>query len=83
MRGVTRMEKKTNGLAVAGFVVSIASPLIDFWGLVGGVGLELSAIGKSQINRDGTDGNKLATAGIIIGIIGVIDGLVSYAALLS
>ena len=77
------MEKKTDGLAVAGFVVSIASLFIDFWGLVGGVGLVLSAIGKSQINRDGTGGSKLATAGIMIGIIGVIDGLVSYAALLS
>lgn len=77
------MEQKTNGLAIAGFVVSIASLFVTFWGLVGGVGLVLSAIGKSQINRDGTGGGKLATAGVVIGIIGVIFGLVSAAMLYS
>ncbi len=69
------MENKTNGLAIAGFVVSIASLFINFFGLVGGVGLALSAIAKSQINRDGGGGSGLATAGIVIGIIGVVYGL--------
>ncbi len=72
---------KTNGLAIAGFVVSIASLFINFWGLVGVVGLVLSGIGKSQINQDGTGGGKLATAGIVIGILSVLFGLISFAAL--
>lgn len=80
------MEQKTNGLAIAGFVVSIASLFINLYGLVAVVGLVLSAIGKSQINRDGTGGGKLATAGIVIGVIGVIFGiwgLISLATLLA
>lgn len=72
---------KTDGLAIAGFVVSIASLFVNFFGLVGVVGLVLSAIGKSQINRDGTGGGKLATAGIVIGILSVVYGLISTAAL--
>ena len=75
------MENKTNGLAIAGFVVSIAAMFISFWGCVGGVGLVLSAIAKSQINRDGTGGGKLATAGIVLGIIAVIWGLIQSAML--
>lgn len=75
------MENKTNGLAIAGFVVSIAAMFISIWGLVGGVGLALSAIAKSQINRDGTGGGKLATARIVLGIIAVIWGLIQSAML--
>lgn len=73
------MGQKTNGLAIAGFVVSIASLFINIIGLVGAVGLVLSAIGKAQVNRDGTGGGKLAVAGIVIGIISVIWGIVQYA----
>lgn len=72
---------KTNGLAIAGFVVSIASLFINLWGLVGVVGLVLSSIGKFQINRDGTGGGKLAMAGVVIGIISAIYGLITIVAL--
>ena len=71
------MENKTNGLAIGGFVVSIASLFLNFYGLVGVVGLALSAIARSQIKRDGTGGDKLALAGIVIGIISVIYGIVA------
>lgn len=63
------MENKTNGLAIAGFVVSISSLLFNPLAVVGLVGIVLSAIGKSQIKRDGTGGGKLATAGIVVGVI--------------
>jgi uncharacterized membrane protein len=59
---------KTNGLAVAGFICSIAGILC---GLVTIVGLILSSIGLSQIKKsDGTmRGRGLALAGVIIGSI--------------
>jgi hypothetical protein len=57
-----QVPQKTNGLAIAGFVTSLAccSP----------VGIILSAIGLNQINKDPNQkGKGLATAGLIIGII--------------
>ena len=62
--------QKTNGLAIAGFVTALAccSP----------VGIILSAIGLSQINKDPNQkGKGLATAGLIIGIISLV-GTVFY-----
>lgn len=55
-------SQKTNGLAVAGFVSSLAccSP----------VGIILSAIGLNQINKDSSQkGRGLAVAGLTIGIV--------------
>ena len=54
--------QKTNGLAVAGFVSSLVccTP----------VGIVLSAIGLSQINKDPSQkGRGLAIAGLIVGSI--------------
>ena len=62
--------QKTNGLAIAGFVMALAccSP----------VGIILSAIGLSQINKDPNQkGKGLATAGLIIGVISLV-GTVFY-----
>ncbi len=59
----------TNGLSIAGFIVSIGSLFIGLWGIVGLVGVVLSAVGRNQAVRDGGK-TGLATAGIIIGIIG-------------
>ena len=72
------MENKTNGLSIAGFVVACASMLIDLFGVVGLVGLVLSAIGRSQAKNDGGK-TGLATAGIVLGVIGVIWGIAKIA----
>lgn len=65
------MENKTNGLSIAGFVVSCCSMLIGLYGVTGLVGLILSAVGRSQaVNNGGKTG--LATAGIVLGIIGIV-----------
>lgn len=72
------MENKTNGLSIAGFVVACASMLIDLFGVVGLVGLVLSAIGRSQAKHDGGK-TGLATAGIVLGVIGVIWGIAKIA----
>lgn len=64
-----------NGLSVAGFVVSCSSILLALFGITGVVGLALSAVGRSQAVQNG-DKTGLATAGIIVGIIGIINGIV-------
>ena len=73
------MEGKTNGMSVAGFVVSLATCFIfGFYGISGIAGIILSAVGRSQaVNEGGKTG--LGTAGIVIGIINVILSRVSLA----
>ena len=70
-------QAKTNGLAIAGFVVSLVSLLINFAGIVGLTGTILSAVGLSQINSRGEKGKGMAIAGLIIGIIctAILSGL--------
>lgn len=70
------MENKTNGLSIAGFVVSCCSMLIGLFGIVGLVGLVLSAVGRSQAANEGCK-TGLATAGIIIGLIGMMYNVIS------
>lgn len=68
---VPQPPQKTNGLALAGFITSLVccSP----------VGLVLSIIGLSQINKNPQEGGKgLAIAGIIIGGIGIVVGIIYY-----
>ncbi len=70
------VKSSTNGLAIAGFVVSLCSLLINFGGIVGLVGTILSAIGLSQVKTKGK-GKGLAIAGIIIGVISIVYGIYS------
>lgn len=69
-------QKSTNGLAIAGFVVSLCSLLINFGGIVGLVGTILSAVGLAQVKSKGT-GKGLAIAGLVIGIISIVYGIYS------
>lgn len=64
----------SNGLAVAGFVVSLVSLLINFLGIVGIVGLILSGIGLSQASREGDNRRGMALAGVIIGALSTLWG---------
>lgn len=70
------MENRTNGLSIAGFVVSLVTCFVfSFYGISGVVGIVLSAVGRSQaVSNGGKTG--LATAGIVIGVINVILSLI-------
>jgi hypothetical protein len=71
-----QVPQKTNGLAIAGFVTSLAccSP----------VGIILSAIGLNQINKDPNQkGKGLATAGLIIGIVFFVLTIIYYGFILN
>jgi hypothetical protein len=66
---------KTNGMAIAGFVLSFfISPL----------GIIFSAIGLNQIGKDPRQGGKgLAIAGLILGILGTVFWVLWMAAISS
>ena len=65
--------QRTNGRAIAGFVLALlccTSPL----------GIIFSAIGLNQIGKDPSQGGKgLATAGLILGILGVVGWILYWA----
>ena len=67
------MEGKTNGLQIAGFVVSLVTCFI--FGFYGVVGIVLSAIGRSKAKEVG-GATGLGTAGIVLGIISAVGGLI-------
>lgn len=62
---------KTNSLAIAGFVMSIicCAP----------IGLILSTIAMGQINKNPSESGKgLAIAGLVLGVIGIIVGMIYF-----
>ena len=71
--------QKTNGMDLAGFVLSLLC-------CTSLLGIIFSAVGLNQINKDPSQGGKgLALAGLILGILGFIAGIiyvVFYSALL-
>lgn len=76
MEEENNVQKSTNGLAIAGFVVSLCSLLINFGGIVGLVGTILSAVGLSKV-KEKNSGKGMAIAGLIIGIISIVYGIYS------
>ena len=67
-------QTSVNGFAIAGFIVSLCSLIINFGGIVGLVGTILSAVGLAQVKTKGK-GKGLAIAGIIIGIFSIVYGI--------
>jgi hypothetical protein len=64
--------QKTNGMAIAGFVLSLSCACSI-------LGIIFSAIGLSQIGKDPSQkGKGLATAGLIIGIISLVISIIYY-----
>ena len=66
-----------NGIATAGFIVSLVGVLIGLYGITGIVGAVLSSVGLARANefaRTGLPpvGKGLAIAGIIVGVVGAI-----------
>lgn len=69
-QNVTVTPSKTNGFAIAGFVLSIISIFLCCGGLVTGIpGLVLSILGLRDISKNNEGGKGLAIAGIIISSI--------------
>ncbi len=66
---------KTNSLALAGFIVSLCSLIINFAGIVGAVGTILSSIGLAKLKKNNEKGFGFALTGIIIGAFSIIWGI--------
>lgn len=66
---------KQNTVAVTGFVISMISLFINFFGLVGLAGAITSLVGLLKVNKTKEKGKGLAIVGLIIGIISVIYGI--------
>lgn len=70
-------EPKTNGLAIAGFILGVVGLLLSFIGLgiISSIlGLIFSAIGLGKINRDPSKwkGKGLAIAGLITSVVAIL-----------
>ena len=66
---------RLNPLALAGFIVSMASASTGVFGIAGIVGIVLSSIGLSQIKKNNERGRGFAIAGLIVGILAIIIGI--------
>lgn len=73
---VVNPETRTNGLALAGFIVSLGSLIISLWGITGIVGTILSIIGLVKTSHGNGKGKGFAIAGLIVGIISSIGGFI-------
>ena len=67
----TSKQVKTNGFALAGFIISIVSPLLCC-NSISWLGLIFSIIGLASVNKNNEKGKGLAIAGIIISVVTMI-----------
>ena len=68
---------KNNGLAIAGFVVSLVSIFLNFYCITGIVGIILSIIGLKKSSELEGNGKGMAIAGIVLGVVGIVVGIVA------
>ncbi len=73
--GPAPQQQAGNGMAVGGFVCSLIGLLLCCGGIVSIVGLILSIIGLNKSKQLNGAGKGLAIAGIILGAIGVLCGV--------
>lgn len=71
----TNEINKTNGFAIAGFVVSICSLMIPTIGVGGILSIVFSSIALGKTGKGKEKGKGLAIAGLVIGIIALLAGL--------
>ena len=76
-------DQKTNGMALAGFICSLAGLLI-FGVVLGLLGIIFSAIGLGKIAKDSSKwkGKGMAIAGLIVGVIDIVVWIILLALIL-
>lgn len=74
---------KNNGLAIAGFVVSLVSIFFNFYCITGIVGIILSVIGLKKSSELEGKGKGMAIAGIILGVVGIVIGIIAIVTIVS
>jgi hypothetical protein len=74
--GYDQPQRRTNNLAAASLVASIIGILPFCGGILSIVGIVLGAIGLNQIKKTGEAGYGLAVAGIAVGVVTLVIGLI-------
>lgn len=83
-------QAQGNGLAVSGFVVSLVGAILGLLSPIlfyllplalGVVGLVLSGIGLARARQPGRSGKGLAIAGLVLGAIAIVMGIIGAVAL--
>ena len=65
--------RPTNGKAIASFVLGLLSVIgCGYTGFLGIIGIILASFAKKDIKQRGDNGGGLATAGLVLSIIGVV-----------
>lgn len=72
----TKADASYNTMCIIGAVVSGLSLFFSFFGLTGIGGIILSGIGLRQIGETGERGRELAIAGIVVGAITAVYGII-------
>ena len=70
-------SEQYNVMGISGFVTSMVSLLLNFWGIVGIVAVILSTVGLTQIRNTNEKGKGLAITGIVVGSISVVYGFIT------
>lgn len=76
-----RAPGRANGMAIAALVCGLAQFVLWFFILVPGfiaalLALTFGLVGLAQIKRRGERGKGMAIAGIVLGVLGVISGII-------
>lgn len=66
-----------NTLAIVGFVISLISLILNFFGLVGIAAVIVSVLGLLKVDTYNGNGKSMSITGIVIGSISVFYGLIS------
>ena len=79
---ISTVQKAPYNIAcIVGFVISVISLLLNFWGLVGIAGTVVSVIGLVSCKQKNENGKVLAIIGIVIGIVSILYGFYSVISL--
>jgi hypothetical protein len=65
-------SRGTNGMAIASFVLS----LLWMWGLGSLLAVIFAAVSRRQMRESGQNGSGFATAGLVIGIVGLVGAII-------
>ena len=77
--GEVQEPLKKNKLAIAGFVLSLVSLVLNLYAIPAVIGLVLSIVGLVQIKKGGYNNKGLAVAGIIISAVAIVWDVLYYA----
>ncbi len=74
-------QPQKSGLATASLILGLVSFIPFFGVLLGTIAIILGIVGLNEIKKMGLRGKKMANAGIILGILGILFSVILYGSL--